>query len=163
MYATTAPDGTYAVNLPPGSDYAVSFTDGELTQHSPRTLDWALARHYTVRSGRTVRVDERLLAPATVGGTLTDEHGTPIAGAAVGLMLLDTAGEVWTTTGTDGSYLFDKLPPGTVIVQFGAAGRTQWAYGKTSFETADRFTLSLGKHTTVDDTLLPLAATAPGF
>jgi hypothetical protein len=79
-YTTTAANGGYSVSLPPGTEYVVSFTNGELTQHSPGTLDWALSRHYTVRSGRTTRADERLLSPATLNGRLVDESGTP-AGA----------------------------------------------------------------------------------
>ena len=128
---------------------------------SGRTLDWALARHYTVRSGRTTRVDERLLAPAALNGRLVDESGTPVPGADVGPLLLDTAGGFWTTTGPDGRYQFDKLPPGEVVVGFTAPdGRSQWAYQKASFEQADRFTLALGGVTTVDEALLPLPAGA---
>jgi hypothetical protein len=80
---TTAADGTYAVNLPPGTEYVISFTNGELTQFSPRTLDRTQARHYAVRSGHITRVSERLLPPARLGGRLADESGTPVAGAQV--------------------------------------------------------------------------------
>jgi hypothetical protein len=156
---TTAANGTYEVSLPPGTAYVVKFTNGELTQYSPRTLDWAQARHYTVRSGRTTRVHERLLPPATLTGRLVDNSGTPVAGAQVDLQLLATAGEVWTSTGPDGRYLFDKLPPGDIVVGFIAPdGREQWAHQKASAAEADVITLSLGTVITVDETLLPLAA-----
>ncbi|WP_199509719.1 MSCRAMM family protein [Nucisporomicrobium flavum] len=155
-YAATAADGTYSVSLPPGRGYTVSFTNGRLTQYSPRTLDWAKAQRYTVLPGRTTRVNERLLPPAILTGRLVDEAGSPIAGAGVEVDMLATAGTVWTTTGANGRYRFDTMPPGEVVVGFTAPdGRRQWAYQKRSMSDADRFTLRLGAVTTVDDTLLP--------
>ncbi|WP_199509718.1 carboxypeptidase-like regulatory domain-containing protein [Nucisporomicrobium flavum] len=158
---TTAADGTYSVSLPPGSGYTVSFTNGKLTQYSPRTLDWSQAQRYTVMSGVTTRVDETLLAPAVLTGRFVDASGTPIAGAGVYVSMSATAGSVQATTGTDGRYLFAAMPPGDVVIGFTAPGHPeQWAYGKTDGALADHFTLSLGTVTTVDDTLLPLPAPA---
>jgi protocatechuate 3,4-dioxygenase beta subunit len=101
------------------------------------------------------------LTPATLTGRLVDEHGTPVAGTGVDLLLVATAGEVSTTTGPDGRYTFDTLPPGDVGVGFTALhGRVQLEHQKASAGEADEFTLSLGTVTTVDETLLPLAALA---
>jgi protocatechuate 3,4-dioxygenase beta subunit len=158
---TTAADGTYSVSLPPGTEYVVSFTNGELTQFSPRTLDRTQARHYTVRSGHITRLDERLLPPAILTGRLVDESGTPGAGARVDVGIVATAGEASTTTGPDGRYRLATMPPGDVVVGFTTtAGREQWAHQKTSANEADRITLSLGTVTTVDETLLPFTAVA---
>ena len=158
---TTAANGTYSVSLPPGNAYDVAFTNGELTQFSRRTLVRSEARIYTVRSGRTTRVNERLLPPAVLVGRLVDEAGTPVAGAQVVVAVTATAGEARTTTGSDGRYRFETLPPGDVTVGFRTAdGREQWAYQKTSPAEADLITLSLGTVTTVDDTLLPRTAAA---
>ena len=158
---TTAANGTYSVSLPPGSAYEVAFTNGELTQFSRRTLDPSEARLYTVTSGRTTRVNERLLAPAVLAGRLVDQSGTPVAGAEVVVAFIATAGEARTTTGPDGRYRFEALPPGEVTVGFRTPdGRQQWAYQKTSPAEADLITLSLGTVTTVDDMLLPLTAAA---
>jgi len=157
----TAANGRYSVSLPPGTAYEVAFTNGELTQFSPRTLDPSEARLYTVRSGRTTRVNERLLAPAVLVGRLVDESGTPVAGAQVIVAITATAGEARTTTGPDGRYRFEALPPGDVTVGFIAPdGREQWAYQETSPAEADLITLSLGTVTTVDEMLLPLTAAA---
>ena len=156
---STAGDGSYSVSLPPGTAYTVSFTNGELTQYSPRTLDWTLARRYSVTSGRTTRVDERLLAPAVLTGRLFDESGLPVAGARVDVAIVATAGAVWTTTGPDGRYQFATMPPGDVTVGFTAPdGREQWAHQKISGAEADLIMLSLGSVTTVDETLLPPGA-----
>jgi protocatechuate 3,4-dioxygenase beta subunit len=149
------------VSLPPGIGYAVSFTNGELTQFSPRTLDWAQAQHYTVVPGGTTRVDETLLPPAVLIGRLVDEAGVPVTGARVDVDIVATAGTAWTTTGADGRYRLDTMPPGDVMVGFTtAAGRKQWAHQKTSAAEADLIALSLDTVTTVDETLLPLVVGA---
>lgn len=154
---TTAADGTYSAALPPGSGYIVSFTNGELLQHSPRTLVWSEAMPYTVTTGRTTRVDERLIAPAVLTGRLVDETGAPVAGAQVYVNIAATAGAAETVTGPDGSYRFDAMPPGIVVVGFHTLdGRQQWAFQKLVGDEADLITLTLGVVTTVDDTLLPV-------
>jgi protocatechuate 3,4-dioxygenase beta subunit len=153
---TTAADGTYSLTLPPGNGYYLSFTNGFLAQFSPRTLDPAQARLYTVRSGRTTRVNERLLAPATVSGRLVDESGTPVAGARVQVDMINTLGTASTSTDMAGRYTISTLPPGPVTVAFTAPdGTTQWAYQKATSADADRFTLALGTVTIVNDSILP--------
>ncbi|GAA0804738.1 carboxypeptidase-like regulatory domain-containing protein [Spirilliplanes yamanashiensis] len=157
----TAAGGTYSMSLPPGTGYTVSFTNGELTQYSPRTLDRAQARQYTVTSGRVTRVSERLLPPAVLTGRLVDESGNPVAGAQVGVSIAATAGFASATTGPDGRYRLDTMPPGDVTILFTTPdGREQWAHQKTSSDQADLFTLALGTITTVDETLLPLTSPA---
>jgi hypothetical protein len=144
------------VTLPAGTGYYISFTNGELTQYSRQALESARAQLCTVKSGRTTRVNEQLLAPATLSGRLLDESGTPVSGAQVELLIINTARSVWTSTDADGRYTFTTLPPGPVMVGFTAPdGRTQWAYQKTSPGEADQFTLALGTVTKVDETLLP--------
>ncbi|MET0417184.1 MAG: carboxypeptidase-like regulatory domain-containing protein [Actinoplanes sp.] len=99
--------------------------------------------------------------PATIAGRLVDEQAAPVAGAQVRLLLLATAGEERVTTGPDGRFQFDRLPPGDVLVAFTAPdGREQWAFQKATAEDADRITLSLGEVTTINEALLPLTALA---
>lgn len=158
---STAADGTYAVTLQPGTGYIVRFTNGRLTQYSRQTLDATQARRYAVRSGRTTRVNEQLLTPATLSGRLVDESGTPVAGAQVYVDLLDSAGVATTSTDVNGRYAITTLPPGPVTVKFTAPdGRVQWAHQKTSAAEAEQFTLVLGTVTTVDETLLPAVTLA---
>ncbi|AGL16925.1 collagen binding domain-containing protein [Actinoplanes sp. N902-109] len=158
---TTVANGSYAISLPPGSAYLVTFTNGYLTQYSPRTLAWDQARVYTVTAGRATRIDERLLAPAMLTGRLTDQSGRPVADARVSVSILATASSAETTTAADGTYRLATMPPGDVVVGFQAPdGRRQWAYGKRAGSQANRISLALGTVTTVDDTLLP--AIPPG-
>jgi protocatechuate 3,4-dioxygenase beta subunit len=157
-YTTTAADGTYALRVAPGTNYVISFADGQFTQYAPHTIDRAQARHYTVRSGRTLRVDDRLLPAASLHGRLVDAAGAPVAAARV-RFINSYAFERTTTTDADGRYSFDKLSPSEIKIQFRTAdGRQQWAYQKLSYDEAETFTLSLGTVTTVNDQLLPLPA-----
>ncbi|WP_433360572.1 carboxypeptidase-like regulatory domain-containing protein [Actinoplanes sp. CA-142083] len=154
---TTAADGTYSLKVPPGDAYVIGFQDGNLRQYSPRTLDRTQARHYTVRSGRTLRVDDQLLAAASLTGRLTDATGAPAAGAQVHFIDTTTAYELVSTTDADGRYRFEKLSPAEIKVWFRTAdGQEQWAHQALSYDEAATFTLSLGAVTTVDDQLLPL-------
>ncbi|WP_306215262.1 MSCRAMM family protein [Actinoplanes sp. RD1] len=160
---TTAADGTYSLSLPAGTGYLVSFTNGELTQYAPHTLDRDQAGRYTVAPGATTRIDEQLFTPAVLTGRLLDANGTPVAGAAVSVDILATASVAETTTGPDGTYRIGAMAAGEVVVGFTSPdGRRQWAYRKTSFDTADHITLTLGTVTTVDDTLLPAVARVAG-
>ncbi len=152
---TTAADGTYQLRVPPGTNYVIRFIDGHFRQYAPGTVDQEQARHYTVGSGRTLRVNDRLLPAASLTGRLVDAAGAPVVAANV-RFLTDTAFELSTTTDADGRYSFDKLTPWTVKVAFRTAdGRQQWAHQKLTYEDATEFKLSLGTVTTVDDALLP--------
>ena len=154
--ATTAADGTYALRVPPSDNYVVSFVDGNFHQYALHTVDQAQARHYTVVSGRTLRVNDQLLPAASLTGRLVDAAGAPVAGANVSFVYTETAHELATTTDGDGRYRFDKVSPGPVKVRFTAAdGRQQWAHQKLSWDEAEEFVLELGAVTTVNDTLLP--------
>ncbi|MBU2662330.1 carboxypeptidase-like regulatory domain-containing protein [Actinoplanes bogorensis] len=154
---TTSATGRYTLKVQPGTDYTVKFIDGYLRQYAPHTTDSEQARHFPVASGRTVRVNDRLLTAATLTGRLTDAAGAPVAGASV-RFLTETAFELQTTTDADGRYQFDKLSPWRVKVAFRAADEDaveQWAYQKLSYDEADEVALSLGTVTTVDNVLLP--------
>lgn len=154
---TTGADGTYSLRVPPGDAYVIGFKDGDFQQYAPHTVDRGLARHYTIRSGRTLRVSDRLLAAATLAGRLTDAAGAPVAGADVHFISTATAFEFVTTTDADGRYRFEKQNPGDIKVWFRLAdGREQWAHQKLSYDEAETFTLALGAVTTVDEQLLPL-------
>ncbi|WP_157437021.1 carboxypeptidase-like regulatory domain-containing protein [Actinoplanes subtropicus] len=153
--ATTAADGTYTMRVAPDRYYVIRFTDGHFEQFAPGTLDRAQARQYPVRSGRTLRVSERLLPAASLTGRLVDAAGAPVADAAVHLVTT-SAQDFAAATDADGRYRLDKLAPGAVKVYFRLAdGRVQWAYRKLSYEEADEVTLALGTVTTVNDQLLP--------
>jgi protocatechuate 3,4-dioxygenase beta subunit len=157
---TTAADGVYSLRVPPGTSYVVSFTDGYFQQFAPHTADRAQAQRYTVRSGRTLHVDDRLLPAASLTGQLVDAAGAPVAAAQVHIVTMNAV-DLQTATDVDGRYRLDKLAPGDVKVYFRTAdGREQWAYQKLSYDEADTVTLSLGTVTTVNDALLPLPTLA---
>ncbi|GAA2645350.1 carboxypeptidase-like regulatory domain-containing protein [Paractinoplanes durhamensis] len=154
----TAADGTYSLRVAPNETYVLRFTDGRLHQFAPHTTDRDAATRYTVRSGRTVHVDDQLLESATLTGTLTDATGAPAAGVRVSYVNMN-ANEYSATTDANGNYTIDKLPAGDFKVYFRTVdGQIQWAYQKLSYDEAETFTAALGGTTTVNDQLLPVPA-----
>jgi len=57
-----------------------------------------------------------------LAGKVTDASGSVVANATVTATSVDTGQARTMTTGADGSYTFDLLPPGTYRVKFEAAG-----------------------------------------
>ena len=152
--ATTAADGTYRLKVRPGTEYVVGFKDGNFQQFAPQTVNRDQASRFLVRSGHTVRVDDRLLPAASLNGRLVDAAGAPVVGAQVHFVTMN-AGDYATTTDADGRYSFVKQAPGDIKVYFVTAdGVTQWAYQASGYDEAATFTLALGQTTTVDDQLL---------
>ncbi|MEU4237715.1 carboxypeptidase-like regulatory domain-containing protein [Actinoplanes sp. NPDC026619] len=154
---TTATDGTYSLRVAPNETYVLRFTDGHFTQFAPSTAGRDEATRYAVGAGRTVRVSNKLLAAATLTGTLTDVAGAPVAGAQVNYIDMN-AGSVSATTDAAGHYTIDKLAPGDFKVYFlTSQGQLQWAYQALGYDEAETFTLPLGGTATVDDQLLPIS------
>jgi carboxypeptidase family protein len=58
----------------------------------------------------------------TLAGKVTDASGGAVANAMVTATSVNNGQTRSTTTGTDGSYKFDQLPPGTYRVKFAAPG-----------------------------------------
>jgi 5-hydroxyisourate hydrolase-like protein (transthyretin family) len=93
----------------------------------------------------------------TITGQLTDGGVAVSGGGAVYLYGDDV--DHWDFSSLDGQgrYTFNAVPPGHYRVDFEAAGHpSQWAYGKTSWSSADLVTVTSGGTTVVDDQLLPV-------
>lgn len=152
---TTGADGTYALRVAPTETYVLRFVDGHFTQYAPSAADRSAATRFPVGAGRTVRVNNQLLAGATVAGQLTDAAGAPVAGARVTYVDMN-AGAASATTDAAGTYTIGKLPPGDFKISFRTTeGQIQWAHRALSYDEADTFTLTAGGTATVDDQLLP--------
>jgi hypothetical protein len=93
---------------------------------------WVISRFEKCFDGRKFLWAMLLaMAPALVAqsagtgaltGTVTDPTGSVVPGASVTLVSTETNQTRTTTTGTDGSYRFSLLPPGTYRVRFSATG-----------------------------------------
>ncbi|MGI5237908.1 carboxypeptidase regulatory-like domain-containing protein [Dactylosporangium sp. CA-139066] len=90
-------------------------------------------------------------AAATITGHVTKE-----ATGAVTVNLFTTggiaAGQAISTA--DGDYAFPGVAPGTYKMQFGFAGRFQWAHQKLGFSSATVVSVAAGDHVVVDETML---------
>jgi len=95
---------------------------------------------------------------ADTGGTVTGhvtDGGAPVASAQVVLYDLDENRVVDTTTDESGAYSITAESPGDYKLAFTLPGYVQqWAHGKSTFETADVFTLA-GGDVTVDESVAP--------
>jgi hypothetical protein len=153
----TAADGTYRMGVQPGQTLVVSYAVAGFVQYVPHTFAVADATPYVVRSGRSIRVDDRAVALAGVAGRLTDAAGTPAGAVSVEVINVDTAQQLETLTRADGSY-DAQVPPGRYTVRFTVSGRSQYAHQQLAYDAADVSTLTSGTTTTIDDQLLWIPA-----
>ena len=122
-FATTGPDGTYAMDVPAGQ-FRLLFQGptgggfiGEWWDDSPTRAGGA---HVLVTPGGTVPgVDAELVAGGTITGTVTDAGG-PVEAAQVWVYAsTDTwVGTEATSTGADGTYTLGGIPDGSYRVLF---------------------------------------------
>ena len=151
----TAADGTFRIRVEPDQTFIVNYAVGPIGQYVPHTFDPARATRFLVRSGQTVRVQDRAVALSGISGRLTDAAGAPAGGVYVSFINVDTVAESETSTAADGTYDFSGLlAPGRYKVRFTAPGGSQYAHQKTDYASADVITLTSGRTTVVDDQLL---------
>ncbi|MDI6097231.1 carboxypeptidase-like regulatory domain-containing protein [Actinoplanes sp. NEAU-A12] len=160
-WATTEAEGDYSLGEAlAGGDYTVPYTAGDGPEiYVPGTADPANAREFTVVAGQQTTIDDTRPLPATVHGTLTGGDGSPKAGYQVTVALVSTDNWVQAnaTTGADGAWTVRDVTPGDYRVSFVGpdGGRSQWAYGKSTEDTATLIPVPGGGDITVDDTWLP--------
>lgn len=151
-YASTfvGPDGTYALQLFPGS-YQVSFQlPNGLTEYAQRRLDPNRADPITVTANTETVLNEKMRPIGTVTGQLTTATGDPVADASV--WLEGAATSAYGTTDASGSYTTAAFA-GTYKVRFDTSYGMQWAHGKSSAATADPVSVTGGAVLTVDEVL----------
>ncbi len=120
---TTGVDGSYDVGALPAGTYIVEFADNSGVYRSQcfdGAPDMSTATHIDLGAGETRSgIDAALDTNGGIAGSVTDEGGRPVYNARVQLHV-DSGGSsyLWqsTSTGTDGSYAFSSLPPGTYFI-----------------------------------------------
>jgi hypothetical protein len=114
IWATTLTDGTYSLNVPPGSNYYINFTNYMIAQPYASGnynstipgggVDNTQAEKITITAGGTVTASINLMDGGLIQGTVTD----PITGVAAGLTVkfVDFVGAYAQgfSTGADGTY-----------------------------------------------------------
>ena len=157
-WATTDDDGAYSLGeVLAGDDYTVSYSvDGGADVYVPGTVDPAKARKFAIVPGRRTTIDDSRPVPSAVHGRLTAGDGSPKAGYQVTVALAsnDNWVQLTTRTGDDGAWSVHGVFPGDYRVSFVGpdGGRTQWAYGKSTEDTATLVPIAAGSDVPVDDT-----------
>nr|WP_296073517.1 carboxypeptidase regulatory-like domain-containing protein [uncultured Actinoplanes sp.] len=159
-WATTDEEGNYSLGEAlSGDGYTVSYAVSDGPEiYVPGTADPAKARKITIVAGQQTTIDDTQPLPATVHGTLAGTDHSPKAGYQVTVAL--ASNDNWVqfngTTDADGTWTVRGVPPGDYRVSFVGpdGGRSQWAYGKSSEETASLIPVPGGGDVTVDDTWL---------
>jgi len=163
--ATTAADGTYLIDtLATGSYYLQASAPGYPWQYYDGTYDWSARTTVSATSGLTTpNIDFALQQGGRISGTVTNDLGTPIAGASVGAGRDSCCSSRWTTTAADGTYLVDALAPGNYRVVASAAGYAGEYYNDVyDYYDAALITVSSGAETTGIDFVLDPAARISG-
>jgi hypothetical protein len=151
--ATT--DGAGAFSIPdvaPGA-YVVQFSlAGGLNQYYHDKFSFDSADRITVAAGATTSVEETVVPHGSLGGTLIDSSGAPVAASFVSVA--STAGTtfLFTTTDAAGHYLLPIVPAGFYTVTFASAG--QVAHNKPLTVQGDAFAVTVGSTTTVNEQLV---------
>ena len=157
--AVTGADGTYGMNLPVGT-YVVQFrAPNGTTQFAHQQPAIATAERFTVTTGQTVVVDEQVITPATIRGTLRNPDGTPAS--FLGVTITDGASRNYNANPGPGGTWLAQVLPGTYRVAFRTAIGQQYAFGRTSLATADPI-VAVANQTTVVDDVLARAGDADG-
>lgn len=155
----TNADGTFRLRVQPDQTFIVNYQVGARGQYVPHTFDPAQATRFFVRSARTVHVTDRAAALAGISGRLTDAAGAPAGGVNVSFINADTIDQSDTSTAADGTYDFSGLlEPGRYKVRFSKQGRSQYAYQKPDYDSAEIITVASGETAVVNDQLLWIPA-----
>jgi len=158
-FAITDADGRYRLEALPGP-YVVSFrgANNGLTQWAHQKIQFATADRFTVAPGADTIVDDELLATGTVAGHLLDADGNPAA--AVGVEVFNDQNQlVDTTTDAHGDWQATVFPGAYTVDFFTDFGR-QYAHGKASAATGDRYSVAANETTRADDQLAPTGSIA---
>ncbi|WP_433050457.1 carboxypeptidase regulatory-like domain-containing protein [Dactylosporangium sp. CS-033363] len=149
-------DGTYRFELPVGA-YKLQFgVQNAFSQWNGGALTFETAAPIQLAAGQTVELHDTVLPTGSIGGRLTNADGSPAAGASVSVRTQDYSLYSYGTTDADGRYRIDNLLLAEYIVGFsGPNSVTQYAHGKLDPDAAQKFAVTDGRVTAVDEQFLP--------
>ncbi|HEV7710412.1 MAG TPA: carboxypeptidase regulatory-like domain-containing protein [Asanoa sp.] len=160
-FTTTAEDGSYRLDGLATGHYLVGFSGADRAdQYFDGKTEISEADPVSVTAGQTTTVDEDLLAAGFLTGRLTDPTGAPLENSLVRIYRADDE-YVADAVGTDSDGTFRvAVPTGSYFVSFQPLEdlyQEQYVPGKVAPAAAQRFVVTEGQETTVNDSAL-----APG-
>jgi Carboxypeptidase regulatory-like domain len=161
--ATTDARGAFTIaDLTPGS-YTVTFSlTGGYTQVAHERVAGSAGDPVAVSAGATTTVEETLLPHGRITGHVTNSDGSPAGGTTV-FADAGGGGALFYSTVTDatGGYALPFVTPATYELSFTTADNlSQRAHQKTGDQDGDKFVITAGATTTVDEQLLATGAIA---
>jgi hypothetical protein len=156
--ACAADDGTWSVGrLVQGAGYKVEVSAYD-DQHVGEWAQDATGSEDAQVVTAPATVDTGLALGGHLQGTLTRVDGRPAEWAQVDVSTVGEDAHSVALAQTDETGHWSALVrPGEYLVQFTDWPASQWAFGKTTPDTADHFTVGGGQTVQVDDQFLPAA------
>ncbi len=153
-YQLTDNSGFYRTReLPPG-DYKVEFDLRWGRQYAYQKSGWDTATIFTIAAGTEITVNDTLMPTGSLSGRFTERDGV----TGIGGVNVSGIGPSGATTDAQGYWSVPKaFVRADYIISFNhwQRGIYQFAYGKNSYETADRVSVTANTNTVVNDSLLP--------
>lgn len=155
---TTAGDGTYSVDVPPGEYrvYAHEPSGAHGDRFSGNVATWTASSVVTVTDLGDVVEDFTMAPLPKVHGTVTNDAAAPVEGIQVLLQFFGFTIRS-TTTAADGTYSFDSITPASYHLKFvdpgGVYGPTFYV-GSNSSKGGQRLNLTHGDDVTADQVVL---------
>jgi hypothetical protein len=150
-FANTDDSGHWAIQVPAGDSYDVSFSDQGLTQYAPGQISQDTAGQFPVGADQTVTVDDQLLPTGVITGRYTTAAGRPDPNAQVGVNVPDGLGIAFASTDATGTYSVPVFAGSYNVNFFGSDNKFQYAFGQLTSATAAKIDVTANGTTEVDD------------
>jgi hypothetical protein len=127
---STGPKGEYKVTGLSEGSYKVKFSDEPtyVTQYYDKQPSFTSATPVFLAEGATRTIEAELQKPGKIEGKVTNASGTGLSGVSVDVESLSGEFVRRTTTGANGGYAVEGLPPNEYIVSFNPGNEGGYLY-----------------------------------
>jgi Carboxypeptidase regulatory-like domain len=150
-FANTDDSGQWAIQVPAGDSYVVSFALDGLTQYVPGQISRDAAEQFALAADQTVGVDDQLLPTGVITGRYTTAAGRPDANAQVFVNTVDGDEVAFASTDATGMYSTPVFAGSYNVGLFGSDNKLQYAFGQLTAATAAKIDVTANGTAEVDD------------